>query len=69
MVGAEYRSMRDKLPGNGLRGDSWKDLYIAWAPSKNFSLTLAYVDLGVIVPAATPGRKQTGYYLSAQVAF
>ncbi len=69
VVGAEYRSMRDKLPGNGLRGDSWKDLYIAWAPSKNFSLTLAYVDLGVIVPAATPGRKQTGYYLSAQVAF
>ena len=74
VVGAEYRSMRDKLQlatpaGNGLRGDAWKDLYIAWAPSKNFSLTLAYVDLGVIVPVTTASRKQTGYYLSAQVAF
>lgn len=74
VIGAEYRSMRDKLQlptstGNGLRGDAWKDLYIAWAPSKNFSLTLAYVDLGVIVPVTTASRKQTGYYLSAQVAF
>ena len=74
VVGAEYRTMRDKLQlttaaGNGLRSESWKDLYIAWAPSKNFSLTLAYVDLGVIVPATTASRKQTGYYLSGQVAF
>jgi len=44
-------------------------VFIAWAPSKNFSLTLAYVDLGVIVPATTGGRKQTGYYLSAQASF
>ncbi len=76
-VGAEYRSMRNKLEtagrvaglGNGLRSEDWKDIFIAWAPSKNFSLTLAYVDLGVIVPATTMSRKQTGYYLSAQVAF
>ncbi|NMM10745.1 MAG: DUF3034 family protein [Polaromonas sp.] len=76
-VGAEYRMMRNKLEtagkaaglGNGLRSEDWKDLFIAWAPSKNFSLTLAYVDLGVIVPATTANRKQTGYYLSAQVAF
>jgi hypothetical protein len=27
------------------------------------------VDLGVIVPATTASRKQTGYYLSAQIAF
>ena len=46
-----------------------KDIIRAWAPSKNLSLTLAYVDLGVIVPATTASRKQTGYYLSAQVAF
>ena len=74
VVGAEYRTMRNKqmLPtpnGNGLRSEDWKDIFIAWAPSKNFSLTLAYVDLGVIVPATTVSRKQTGYYLSAQVAF
>ena len=77
VVGAEYRFMRNKLEkagaaaglGNGLRSEDWKDIFIAWAPSKNLSLTLAYVDLGVIVPATTASRKQTGYYLSAQVAF
>jgi hypothetical protein len=76
-VGAEYRVMRNKLQtagqaaglGNGLRASDWKDIFIAWAPTKNVSLTLAYVDLGVIVPATTASRKQTGYYLSAQIAF
>ena len=52
-----------------MRSEDWKDIFIAWAPTKNLSLTLAYVDLGVIVPATTGSRKQTGYYLSAQVAF
>ena len=77
VVGAEYRFMRNKLEkagaaaglGNGLRSEDWKDIFIAWAPSKNLSLPLAYVDLGVIVPATTASRKQSGYYLSAQVAF
>jgi hypothetical protein len=77
VVGAEYRFMRNKLEtagrvaglGNGLRSEDWKDIFIAWAPNKNVSLTLAYVDLGVIVPATTASRKQKGYYLSAQVAF
>ena len=72
-VGAEYRFMRNQLNttplGDGLRASDWKDLFVAWAPSKNFSLTLAYVDLGVIVPATTASRKQTGYYVSAQLAF
>jgi hypothetical protein len=76
-VGAEYRFMRNKLEtagrtaglGNGLRSEDWKDVFIAWAPNKNVSVTLAYVDLGVIVPATTANRKQTGYYLSAQLAF
>lgn len=76
-IGAEYRFMRNKLEtagraaglGNGLRSEDWKDIFIAWAPNKNVSVTLAYVDLGVIVPATTASRKQTGYYLSAQVAF
>ena len=77
VVGAEYRFMRNKLEqagkaaglGGGLRSQDWKDVFIAWAPSKNFSLTLAYVDLGVIVPVTTASRRQTGYYASAQVAF
>ena len=77
VVGAEYRFMRNKLEtagraaglGNGLRSEDWKDIFIAWAPTKNVSLTLAYVDLGVIVPATTASRRQQGYYLSAQFAF
>jgi Protein of unknown function (DUF3034) len=55
--------------GDGLRSSDWKDLFIAWAPSKHLSLTLAYVDLGLIVPATTAKRRQTGTYLSAQIAF
>lgn len=76
-VGAEYRFMRNRLEnagraaglGNGLRASDWKDVFIAWAPNKHFSLTLAWVDLGVVVPATTGSRRQTGYYLSAQAAF
>jgi hypothetical protein len=76
-VGVEYRAMPNKLEragqaaglGDGLRGDDWMDLFIAYAPSKNVSLTAAYVDLGRIVPATTQRRKQTGVYLSAQIAF
>ena len=75
-MGAEYRRMPNKLQragqaaglGDGLRAQDWKDIFVAWAPSKNLSLTLAYVDLGTIVPATTNSRKQTGYYLSGQVA-
>ena len=77
VVGAEYRSMRNKLEkagaaaglGNGLRSSDWKDIFVAWAPTKNVSLTLAYVDLGVVVPATTASRKQQGVYVSAQLAF
>jgi hypothetical protein len=76
-IGAEYRKMSNRLQvagnaaglGDGLRSSDWKDVFIAWAPSKNLSLTLAYVDLGLIVPATTAKRRQTGAYLSAQVAF
>lgn len=76
-VGAEYRFKPNNLQalgaaaglGAALREDDWKDIFIAWAPTKNVSLTLAYVDLGRIVPGITNNRRQTGYYLSAQVAF
>jgi hypothetical protein len=76
-VGAEYRFKPDNLQalgaaaglGAALREDDWKDIFVAWAPSKHLSFTLAYVDLGRIVPGVTQNRRQTGYYLSAQVAF
>ena len=76
-VGVEYRKMPNNLQtagkaaglGDGLRAQGWKDIFIAWAPNKNVSLTLAYVDLGTIVPATTNKRRQTGVYFSAQAAF
>jgi hypothetical protein len=77
VIGAEYRFMRNKLEqagrtaglGSGLRANDWKDIFIAWAPNKNMSVTLAYVDLGVIVPGTTENRKQDGYFLSTQFAY
>ena len=76
-IGAEYRFKPNNLEalgraaglGDALREDDWKDIFIAWAPSKNLSFTLAYVDLGRIVPGITGHRKQTGVYLSTQIAF
>src|SRR5258706_1371564 len=51
-IGVEFRSKPDKLNpsilGAGLEEDDWKDGFAAWAPAKNLSLTLAYVDLGHI---------------------
>ncbi|MCB1610082.1 MAG: DUF3034 family protein, partial [Xanthomonadales bacterium] len=62
-VGAEYRSKPDNL---GIATeDDWWDVFVAWAPSKHLSMTLAYVDLGNIVIA----DDQTGYYLSVQGGF
>ena len=77
-LGAEYRVKPNNLQdlgraaglGDGLAEDDWKDLFVAWAPNKHTSVTLAYADLGRIAPGVvTNGRKQTGYYLSAQLAF
>lgn len=73
VIGAEYRAKPDNLNrsvlGTGaLKEDDWWDVFVAWAPTKNFSLTAAYVDLGKIAPAVQP-KRQTGAYLSAQLAF
>lgn len=71
-VGAEYRAKPDALNpsalGAGLKEYDWFDAFLAWAPNKHVSITLAWVDLGRIVPAVVT-RRQTGAYLSAQVAF
>ena len=70
--GAEYRRKPDNLDpsvlGAGLREDDWWDLFAAWAPDKHVSLTVAYVQLGRIVPAVAT-RKQDGGYASAQFTF
>jgi hypothetical protein len=72
-IGAEYRAKPDNLNrsvlGTGaLKEDDWWDVFVAWAPTKNVSITAAYVDLGKIAPAVQP-KRQTGAYLSAQLAF
>lgn len=76
-VGFEYRGMPGKLEragaaagfGDGFRSDAWRDVFIAWAPTRNLSVTAAYVDLGRVVPATTDGRRQRGAYLSVQLSF
>ncbi len=72
-LGAEYRAKPDNLNesvlGSGaLKEDDWSDLFLAWAPNKHLSITLAWVDLGHIAPAVQP-RRQRGAYLSAQIGF
>ena len=71
-VGTEYRAKPDNLNpsalGAGLKEDDWRDVFVAWAPGKHLSVTAAWVDLGAIVPAVKP-RRQTGGYLSMQLAY
>lgn len=72
-LGGEYRAKpnglhRSVLGTGALAEDDWWDLFVAWAPSKHASLTLAWVDLGRIAPAVQP-RRQTGGYVSLQLAY
>jgi hypothetical protein len=62
-IGAEHRSKPDNL-GIAEEDDAF-DGFVAWFPSKNVSLTLAYVDLGNIVVV----DDQRGVYLSIQAGF
>lgn len=62
-LGAEWRSKPDNLAI--AREDDWFDVFLAWAPNKRVSLTLAYVDLGNVVIA----DDQRGFYASLQVGF
>lgn len=62
-IGAEYRTKPNNL---GIaREDDWYDAFIAWAPMKHVSLTLAYANLGNVVIK----DHQRGMYLSVQVGF
>jgi hypothetical protein len=65
VIGAEYR-----MKPRNLGADNEKDYYdafVAWFPSKNLSLTLAYVSLGDIT-IYNP-KRQNGVYLSVQAGF
>jgi hypothetical protein len=61
-LGAEYRMKPDNL-GIAREDDAW-DAFVAWAPNRHLSLTVAYVDLGNVVVA-----DQRGVYASVQVGF
>jgi hypothetical protein len=60
-LGAEYRMKPDNL--SIAHEDDWYDLFLAWAPCKHVSVTVAYADLGNIVIA----DHQRGVYASLQV--
>ena len=83
-IGAEYRMKPDNLrsPANNLlfgganvvdlKEDDAFDMFIAYAPTKNISLTAAYVNLGNIATVKAVGAdygNQDGVYLSAQFGF
>lgn len=62
-IGAEYRMKPDNL---GIaREDDWFDVFVAYAPTRKVSVTVAYADLGNIVIK----DKQRGLYASLQVGF
>lgn len=83
-IGVEYRmkpNNLENLQGHPLsvssidaEEDAW-DIFAAWFPTKNTSIALAYLDLGVILnPGQTAlgmpnPKKQNGAYLSMQVGF
>jgi hypothetical protein len=77
-VGAEYRMKPDNLdksnlPNGTLAEDDWWDVFIAYAPTKNVSLTAAYVNLGNVVDGSKLGLNgfsdQQATYLSVQLGF
>lgn len=62
-VGAEYRMKPNNL---GIaEEDDWFDIFLAWAPTKHVSVTVAYADLGNIVIR----DNQRGWYGSVQIGF
>lgn len=61
-IGAEVRTKPDNLAV--AKEDAAFDAFLAYAPCKHLSVTLAYADLGNIVT-----RRQKGVYASLQVGF
>nr|WP_184807279.1 DUF3034 family protein [Nitrospirillum iridis] len=68
VAGVEYRMKPNTLaranPGLAPE-DDWYDAFVAWLPTRNLAVTLAYVNLGRVV---TPTR-QNAVYLSLQAGF
>lgn len=62
-VGLEFRTKPDNL--STLNEENWSDIFVAWAPTKNVSITAAYTLLGNIAIR----DNQEGLYTSLQVGF
>jgi hypothetical protein len=60
-IGGEYRTKPDRL---GFKEENAFDAFVAYAPTRNVAVTLAYVDLGNIAL-----RRQHGVYASVQLGF
>jgi hypothetical protein len=58
LLGAEYRDKPDNL--RAFRENAAADVFLAWSPQKNVSVTAAWTDLGRIAGKA----QQSGVYLS-----
>ena len=63
VLGAEYRDKPNNL--SAFRENSAEDVFLAWAPMKNFTLTTAWTDLGRI--AGKP--PQRGVYISLWLGY
>jgi hypothetical protein len=63
VAGLEYRMKPDNL--GFAKEDDWADVFVAWFPCANVSVTAAYVDLGDIATR----RDERGAYLSIQTGF
>jgi hypothetical protein len=63
VLGAEYRDKPNNL--SAFRENSAEDLFLAWAPMKNFTLTTAWTDLGRIAGKAP----QRGVYISLWLGY
>lgn len=62
-LGVEHRQKPNNL--RVADEDDWSDIFVAWAPTKNLSLTAAYTMLGNIVLRDDQG----GFYTSLQLGF
>ncbi|MET3105289.1 hypothetical protein AAKU67_001038 [Oxalobacteraceae bacterium GrIS 2.11] len=68
VLGTEYRDKPHNLAADNEK--AYYDVFLAWFPSKNFSITLAYANLGSIAaPETGNNSNQTGAYLSLQAGF
>lgn len=68
VLGTEYRDKPHNLAADNEK--AYYDVFLAWFPTKNFSVTLAYANLGSIAaPETKNNSNQTGAYLSLQAGF